>query len=187
MPPKGISIDLDNEIQSAVKCFYNNAFYLLKKQIADATTAFVKRELEEYVDVILKFHPYDNIVFTIGHDIEVNDMIKGYIGGQVRKFWQQQKFDDCEPMTIDMTKYQKLFNETRESTLKEDIEFDDMVDAYDGDVEKALAIPQQFDYNDQFAEFFELAYSKGLLHNGEEIIYMLDPKNHYQLLKQYLL
>lgn len=62
-----------------------------------------------------------------------------------------------------------------------------MVDAYDGDVERVLAIPQIFDYNDQFAEFFELAYSKGLLHNSEEIIYMLDSTNHYQLLKQYLL
>ena len=62
-----------------------------------------------------------------------------------------------------------------------------MVDAYDGDVEKALAIPQQFDYNDQFKEFFDLAYDNGLLHDGEEIVYILDPKNHYQLLKHFIL
>lgn len=187
MPPKGISIELDNEIQTAVRSFYNNCFYLLKKQIDEATSVFVKRELEEYVDVVLKFHAYDNVIFAMGHDIEANDMVKGYVAGQVRKFWQQGKFTECVAKDIDIAAYQQLFSGTRESSILEDIEYQDMVDAYDGDVDKALAIPQQFDYDDQFKEFFELAYQINLLHDGEDIVFMLDPKHHYQLLKNFIL
>ena len=173
MPPKGVTAELDAEIQDAVKRFYNNGFYVLKKRIEDATSVFEKRRLEEYADVVLKFHAYDNVIYAIDHEVEANDMLKGYIGGQVKKFWQQQKFEECVPKAIDVTKYQTLFNETREPTLLKDIEYEDMVEAYDGDVERALAIPEQFDYNDQFVDFFELAYEKGLLHDSEEIVFLL--------------
>ena len=186
MPPKGISSDLDEKIQKAVKVIYNNAFYHLKRRIDEATSAFTKRELEEYVDVILKFHAFDNIEHEIGK-LDADDKLKGYIGGQVRKYWQQQQFDKCIAKPINLKPYQDLFDSTRESTLLKDIEFDDMVDAYDGDKMKALSIPQQFDYNDQFAEFFELAYSKGMLYDAEDIVSLLDPKIHYQLLKEYII
>ena len=41
MAPKGVTPELDAEIQNAVKVFYNNCFYQLQKSISEATSAFV--------------------------------------------------------------------------------------------------------------------------------------------------